>query len=261
MTHLKSPQELNIMKESGQILSEVLRFVLSKTTVGVTLLQLDSWAEKEIIQKGGEPSFKKVKGYHWTLCTCVNEAVVHGIPNNYIIREGDVVGLDCGVFYKGYHSDAAWTVKIGQKGDKAEVDRFLETGQKALEGAISKVKIGNYIWDISKEIEDIVEGAGYSVVQTLVGHGVGKKLHEEPEVPGFVNQKREKTPLIREGMVLAVEVIYNMGSPEVVYRGNDGWTIVTKDGKISGLFEATVAATIHGGLVLTPSPYGRRTKK
>ncbi|MCJ7740731.1 type I methionyl aminopeptidase [Candidatus Microgenomates bacterium] len=253
MIHLKSPQEIKIMKESGQILSAVLRDVLSKAAVGVTLLDLDLGAEKEIIKRGGEPSFKKVKGYHWTLCTCLNEAVVHGIPNDYVIRDGDVVGIDCGVYYKGYHSDAAWTVKIGQNGN-GEVDRFLKTGQRALEQAISKVKIGNYIWDISKEIEDVVEGAGYSVVQTLVGHGVGKKLHEDPAVPGFVGQKREKTPKICEGMVLAVEVIYNMGSPEVIYRGNDGWTIVTKDGKISGLFEATVAATIHGGLVLTPSP-------
>ena len=127
----------------------------------------------------------------------------------------------------------------------------MDVGKEALSQAIEKVKIGNYIYDISSAIQKEVEKSGYSVVRSLVGHGVGKNLHEEPEIPGFVKGKREKTPRITEGMVLAIEIIYNMGNPEVIYQGNDGWTIVTKDGKISGLFEATVVATPHGCLILT----------
>lgn len=256
MIHLKSPQEIEIMRTGGKILHDVLQSVLKEVKVGVTLSYLDKLAENLIISSAASPSFKKVKGYKWTICACVNDVVVHGIPTDYKIAEGDVVGIDCGVYHQGFHTDAAWTVRgqrleVRGQSKKDEIDKFISIGEEAFRQAIKQVKLGNYIYDISKAIQDNVEGAGYSVVKTLVGHGVGKKLHEEPEIPCFTKGKREMTPEIVPGMVLAIEVIYNMGSKEVVYKGNDGWTIATKDGKISGLFEATVASTTHGCLVLT----------
>ena len=251
MIDLKTDKQLQIMIEGGEILSSVMKKLLGNVDKGVSLKDLDSLAEREITKKGGKPSFKMVGGYDWSICSCVNEIVVHGVPDDYVIKEEDVVGIDCGVYYKGFHTDCSWTVRVpgGQKND--EIDKFLSVGKKALRQAISKVKVGNYIYDVSKAIQDNIEKYGYSIVKTLIGHGVGRKLHEDPEIPGFVKGKREKTAKITVGMALAVEVIYNMGVPQVDYKGDDGWTIVTRDGKISGLFEATVAVTSHGAIVLT----------
>jgi methionyl aminopeptidase len=252
MIQLKTPAEIEIMKQGGKILKDVLRLILQQVKAGVPLKSLDKFAEEQIIARGGQPSFKKVEGYHWTICGCVNEVVVHGIPSAYVLRACDAVGIDCGVYYKGFHTDAAWTVRVKDENTiQDNVDKFIETGKIALDRAIKQVQSGNYIYDISAAIESTIIRAGYCVVRTLTGHGVGRKLHENPEVPGFVHGIRENTPKIVPGMTLAIEVIYNMGGPEVVYRGDDAWTIVTKDGKISGLFEATVAATTHGCIVLT----------
>lgn len=264
MIEIKTPEEISIMKEGGKMLEIALETTIAAVKPGITLLELDKIAEKTIKDLGGESSFKKVRDYRWTICACVNDVVVHGIPTDQKINSGDVVGIDCGVYFKGFHTDSAWTVKVPGPAvsflelgvTEKEVDKFLLSGQQALKTAIKEVKVGNHIYDISQKIQNIIEKNGYSVVRTLVGHGVGRELHQDPEVPGFISLKREKTPVIKEGMVLAVEVIYNMGNPEVVYRGNDGWTIVTEDGKIAGLFEATVAATPHGALVLTPMDSG-----
>lgn len=249
MIELKTQQDIVTMHEGGRILKKVLKAILNKAHAGVQLKDLDRLAEKLILSFGGKPSFKMVDDYRWSICACVNEVVVHGIPADYVLKKGDVVGFDCGVYYQDFHTDSAWTIKIKNEND--EIEQFLHTGEKALQEAIAQVKPGNYIYDISNAIQKRVEAAGFSVVRTLVGHGIGRKLHEEPEVPGYVKDKRRNTPKIVQGMVLAIEVIYNMGTPEVIYKGNDGWTIATRDGKISGLFEATVAATAHGVLVLT----------
>lgn len=256
MIDLKTDKELLIMQEGGEILRDTLQKTLKEAVPGVTLSYLDQFAEKNIKNMGGESSFKKVKGYKWTICGCVNDVVVHGIPNNYVLKDGDTVGIDCGVFYKGFHTDAAWTKRVrsndnkNTKGD--ETDKFIKAGENAFKHAIDKVKIGNYIYDISKAIEDNIKKEGYSPVKTLVGHGVGRELHEDPEIPCYVNRNRLMTPQIVQGMALAVEVIYNEGSYKVGYSGNDGWTIATVDGKISGLFESTVAVLSYGGVVLTP---------
>ncbi len=253
MIYLKNPSEIKKMTQGGKILSEVLDIVLTNIKSGIRLSQLDELAESEIRKRSAFPSFKKVKGYKWSICSCVNEEVVHGIPDDYMIRNNDIVSIDCGVYYLGFHTDAAWSIRVKENcSSNDEVDLFLSTGKKALSEAIKKIQVGNYIYDISSAIEEIVKEAGYSPVRTLVGHGIGKNLHEDPEVPCFTRGKREKTAEIVPGMVLAVEIIYNKGGSDVIYQGNDGWTIVTKDGKISGLFEATVAATNHGCLVLTP---------
>jgi methionyl aminopeptidase len=256
MIHLKTPTEIDIMRRGGKILRRVLLTLLTRAKLGVSLLDLDKLAESMILSAGAEPSFKHVKGYKWTICVCVNDVVVHGIPTGYCLKTGDKLGIDCGVYYDGFHTDAAWTIKIKNeklknKNENNEVDRFLAVGEKALSSAIKQVKVGNYIYDISKAIQENVEKNGYSTVKNLVGHGIGRNLHEAPEVPCFVKNNREETAKISSGMALAIEVIYNMGEDKVKYKGSDGWTITTKDGKISGLFEATVVAIPHGCLILT----------
>jgi len=255
MIQLKTVEEIEIMKEGGRILAEVLFEVLDHAKPGATELELDGLAEKLILERGAEPGFKKVDGYKHTICISTNDVVVHGIPTEYKLKEGDVVGIDCGVYYKGFHTDVAHTVRVqkskvkSQKSD--EVDRFLETGKNALKEAIKQARAGNRIGHISQAIQKIVEGAGYSVVRSLIGHGVGRELHEEPEVPGFLDGSISTTPLLKVGMTIAIEVIYNMGKHDVTYSGGDGWTIKTKDKSLSGLFERTIAITTGEPLVLT----------
>ena len=259
MINIKSKEEVEIMQTGGHILAQVLSTVMSSIKPGVSELELDQLAEKLIREKGGESGFKKVKGYHHTICMSTNDAVVHGIPGNYKFKEGDVVGVDCGVFYKGFHTDAAETIRVSalrtknseSRIQKDEVDKFLEVGKWALNEGIKQAVIGNRVGHISKTIQDIVEKeAGYSVVRSLIGHGVGRELHEEPEVPGYLIGKIERTTLLKAGMTIAVEVIYNMGSKDVVLD-HDGWTIRTKDGKLAGLFERSIAITKYGPLILT----------
>lgn len=261
MINLKNDSEIEIMGKGGLILTEVLSLVTKEARCGVRLIELDKMAEGEINSRGGRSSFKTVEDYRWTICAAVNDVVVHGIPNDYVLKKGDILGIDCGVLYNGFHTDCAWSLIVGNTNTlpgvkmvigETQEEKFLSSGRNAWQKALKQVKKGNYIYDISKTIQENVEKDGFNVVRTLVGHGVGKQLHEAPEVPGFVKMAREKTPQIVPGMVLAVEVIYNLGSPDVVYKGNDGWTIATKDGTISGLFEATVAVMSHGSYVLTP---------
>jgi len=257
MIDIKSTDEISIMAEGGRILAEVLNKILSKAKPGVSELDLDGLAESLIRTMGATPGFKRVKGYRHSICVSTNDVVVHGIPTNYRFKSGDIVGIDCGVYYKGFNTDAAHTVQIKNQKSKIknqkedEVDRFLETGRRALNEAIKVAKPGNRVGHISKTVQDIVEGQGYSVVRSLVGHGVGRQLHEEPEVPGFLATKIENTPLLLAGMTIAVEVIYNMGKPEVKYLNDDGWTIKTKDNSLSGLFEKTIVVTKDRPLVLT----------
>lgn len=248
---IKTDKEIRTMAEGGKILAQVLLEVLKYAKPGVSGLELDRLAERLIREKGGEPGFKKVRNYKHALCVCVNDVVVHGIPTEQRLKEKDIVTIDCGVYYKGFHTDMAETRRVSTINKKDEVHKFLNTGKRALEEAIKQARAGNRIGHISKTIQEIVEGAGYSVVRTLVGHGVGRKLHEEPEVPGFLMGAISKTHLLLEGMTIAIEVIYNMGKPDVVYANSDGWTIKTKDGSLSGVFERTIAVTKEEPLVLT----------
>lgn len=257
MIKIKTKEEIKKMAESGRILSETLWEVLKHVKPGVSEIELDALAEKLIREKGGEPGFQKVPGYKHATCISTNDVVVHGVPSKYKLKAGDIIGIDCGVYYKGFHTDMSETVRVksqipNPKIQNDEVDRFLEAGKKALEVGIKKAQLGNHVGDISKAIQDIVEaGGGYSVVRTLVGHGVGRELHEEPEVPGYVQGKIEKSPELVEGMVIAIEVIYNMRGPDVVLANSDGWTLKTEDGSLAGLFERTVAITKTGPQVLT----------
>lgn len=255
MIHIKTPEQLKIMQHGGHILSDVLMEVMDLIRPGITELELDKIAEELIRKRGGEPGFKRVEGYHHTICMSTNDAVVHGIPGSYKIQKGDVVGVDCGVYYKGFHTDMAETILVSSQKLKVKsqksVERFLGVGRQALEAGIKQAVVGNRVGHISKAIQDIVEKQnGYSVVRSLIGHGVGKDLHEEPEVPGYLVGKIEKTPLLKEGMTIAIEVIYNMGSKQVMLD-RDGWTIRSADGSLSGLFERTVAITKSGPLMIT----------
>lgn len=252
MINIKTPQEIEAMKKGGHMLAVALNEALSAVKPGITEAELDKITEQSIRSQGGEPGFMKVPGYHHTICTATNEVIVHGIPGSYALKNGDVICIDAGVYYKGLHTDMADTVVAG--GDEAtapEVKKFLEVGQKALWAGIEQAKGGNRVGHISKAIQEIVEGAGYSVVKTLVGHGVGKELHEEPEVPGFLATKIERTPVLKEGMTIAVEVIYAMGKDRVEYANHDGWTIKTADNSLSAVFERSILITNADPIILT----------
>lgn len=253
MIDIKTPKEIEKMKKGGKILSDVLFEVLDYVKPGVSENELEALADRLIVERGGKSAFKKVPGYRWATCISTNDVVVHGIPTDYKLKEGDVLGVDCGVYLDGFYTDMAHTIRVGG-GKNDKVDKFLEIGERALNEAIEVATSGNHIGDISKTIQDNVEKeAGYSVVRSLIGHGVGRELHEDPEVPGYLQGRIEKTPELRPGMTIAIEIIYNMGSYEVSYGNRDGWTIVTSDGSVSGLFERTVAITENKPLVLTPS--------
>jgi methionyl aminopeptidase len=250
MIDLKNEKQLKDMVTGGHMLAETLFTVIAAVRPGMTELELDAMADRLILEKGGRPGFKLVPGYHHATCMATNDVVVHGIPSEYRFKDGDIVNVDCGVYYHDLHTDMAETIVLGK--GTPEVRKFLETGKRALEAAIAQAKPGNRIGHISKAIQDIVEKeAGYSVVRELIGHGVGKELHEDPEVPGYLTGKIERTPELVPGMTIAIEVIYAMGRPEVVYKGNDGWSIATADGSLSAVFERTIAITKDGHQVLT----------
>lgn len=236
------------MSEGGKRLSEVKQALKKKVRIGNSAWDVEEAAVKLIKKSGGTASFKMVPNYSWATCVNVNEGVVHGIPKKEtVFNKGDVVSVDVGLYYKGYHTDTSFT--IGLQVNK-KVNKFLKTGEKALDAAIKKAVVGNRIFDISKKMQDNTVSNGYSVVRALVGHGIGKELHEFPHVPCYVGEKREMTPLLVEGATIAIELMYNVGESEVIL-GEDGWTIYTRDGTISALFEETVAVTASGPLVLT----------
>ena len=232
------------MKEGGKISARVLDLVLAAARPGISTLELDTLAEKLILSAGGKPSFKGFENYPFTTCINVNEGIVHGLPTKRKLKVGDVLTVDLGVLYKGLHTDTARTIEVGS----LKLKKFLDAGQKALERAIEQCQVGNHVGDISQAIQTTIEKVGYSVARELGGHGVGKRLHEPPFIPGL-GQSGEG-PVLREGMTLAVEVIYASGNGKMAVL-NDGWTVVTVSGKVAGLFEDTVAFTKSGPVVLT----------
>jgi methionyl aminopeptidase len=247
---IKSEAEMEIMAEGGAKLGRVKKILADAVKAGVTALDIEELAMRSIKAEGAEASFSKVPGYHWATCINVNEGLVHGIPTkDLVFKKGDVVSIDVGIFYKGFHTDTSITVGIDLS---AEARKFLNVGQETLQKALKVVKEGNHIYDISKVIEEEIEDAGYSTVKALVGHGVGKSLHEDPQIPCFVPGRIEDSPVIKKGMVLAVEVMYALGSDKVEML-EDGWTIAMRDGKISGLFEDSIAITEKGPRVITRS--------
>jgi len=240
-----------MMKTGGQKLARVLAEVLKTAKPGVSLKELDQLAEALLEKTGGRPSFKMVAGYHWATCLNVNQGVVHGIPTDYRLKRGDLLSVDVGLFYQGFHTDMARTISVPGGEREREKKEFLQAGEKALLAAIEAAQPGKRVGHLSAVIETEIKKAGFRPVEVLTGHGVGKELHEEPQIPCFLRERVEKTPLLKPGMTLAVEVIYTQGKPAVVL-GDDGWTVETADGRLAGLFEKTIAVTEKGALVLTP---------
>ncbi|KKR44969.1 MAG: methionine aminopeptidase, type I, methionyl aminopeptidase [Microgenomates group bacterium GW2011_GWC1_41_20] len=248
MITIKSPSEIQIMADGGAKLGRVKNALAAAVKKGVSALDIENLAMKLIKEEGAEPSFTKEHGYYWATCVNINEGIVHGIPTaDVVFEDGDIVSIDVGIYYKGFHTDTSVTVGVNPT---SETKKFLNTGILALQKAIKAAKEGNHIYDISKAIEDTIEAEGYTTIKALVGHGVGKSLHEDPQIPCFVPERIEDSPAIKKGMTLAVEVMYAEGGDKVEIL-EDGWTIAMQDGKMSGLFEETVAITDEGNKVLT----------
>lgn len=249
----KTRKKIEIMRRAGKMLGEVLFETLQAVRPGVTEIELDRLAERLILEKGGQVSFKKVDGYQHTICVSTNDVVVHGIPKDRVLKEGDIIGIDCGVYLDGYHTDMAETIVVGRTLDE-KIKQFLSIGKKAMYEGIKQAKIGHKVGHISRSMQETMEGGGYSVVRSLVGHGVGKELHEEPEIPGYLEREIRKTPNLEQGMTIAIEAIYNMGGPGVKYDGSDDWTIVSEDATLAGLFERTILITEQGPELITYFP-------
>ena len=246
---LKTSEEINIMAEGGEKLARVKESLKREIKAGVNSYEIETMTTQLILKEGCKPSFKMVPNYNWSTCVNINEGIVHGIPKKEVVfKKGDVVSVDVGIYYRGFHTDTSFSLGI----DVADKDRkFLETGKKALAAAIDKARVGNKIYDISLATESVLEKKGYSPVRALVGHGVGRNLHEEPPIPCFADPRHlTASPQIVEGMALAIEVMYSQGSGEVKLE-KDGWTISSSDGTITALFEDTLAVTKKGPLVLT----------
>jgi methionyl aminopeptidase len=246
MIIIKSSREIEQLKRSNAIVAEVFEKLKGMIHPGVTTKELDEVAEEYILLKGARPAFKGYRGFPATLCISINEEVVHGIPSQRQLKEGDIVSLDVGVNFVGYFGDAAITLPVGEIDPEAK--RLLEVTEKALTIGIEKAKIGNRLFDISFAIQRWVESHGFSVVRDFVGHGIGRDLHEEPQVPNF--GAPHQGPRLEKGMVFALEPMVNEGTYEVRVL-SDGWTVVTADGKRSAHFEHTIAITDDGAEILS----------
>ena len=252
MTILKNIEDINKLREGGKILASVLYATAEKAVPGVKTIELDNLAEKMIREAGGRPSFKNYKTpddkvpFLGSLCVSINEEVVHGIPGERVLREGDVVSLDLGMEYKGFYTDMAVTVSVGQASDEAK--KLIKTTQEALNLGIMAVKSGAFVGDIGQSIQSCAEGNGFNVVRKLVGHGLGRKAHENPEIPNFGIKGRGES--LREGEVIAIEPMITAGQHSI-YLDKDWWTWKTKDGSLSAHFEHTIIVTKTGAEIIT----------
>ena len=242
----KSNAEIERMARAGAVVAETLELVRDRLQPGVTTAELDRLADEYIRSRGGEPTFKGYRGYPASICTSPNEMIVHGIPGPYRLEEGDVLSVDVGVTLDGFVADSAYTFPVGDVSPEAE--RLLEAGEAALAAGIEQAQAGNRLSDISHAIQRATEEAGFTVVRALVGHGVGRTMHEDPQIPNFGPPGRG--PILAPGMTLAIEPMINAGSSEIVVL-DDRWSIVTEDGSLSAHFEHTVAVTDAGPRVLT----------
>jgi len=242
----KSADELRLMREAGRITAAALRAVGEAVRPGVTTAELDALAEAVIRDAGAVPAFKGYHGFPATLCTSVDSEVVHGIPGSRKLREGEILSVDCGAIVDGYYGDSAMTFPVGQV--SAVARRLMDATREALEAGIARCRPGMRLGDVSAAVQAVAEGSGFSVVREYVGHGIGRSMHEDPQVP---NYGRVGTgPTLKEGMVFAIEPMVNAGGASVRSL-DDGWTVVTEDGSLSAHFEHTVAVTADGPMILT----------
>ena len=246
MISIKTDEEIKIMAEAGRILAEVMQELKKMAKPGITTLDLNRAAEALVLSRGAKPAFKGYDNFPYSLCASINEVVVHGFPSEYVLKEGDIVGLDLGVLYKGYYSDMAITVAVGKVSYEAK--RLLTVAKKAVKRGIKKIKIGNTTGDIGNTIQRYVEDQGFSVVRDLCGHGVGKELHEDPQIPNF--GKRGGGEKLQEGMVICIEPMITAGDWHLK-KTKDGYGFATKDSSLSAHFEHTIAITQTGPKILT----------
>lgn len=246
MIPIKTQSDIDAIRESGRIVGVVLNHLAEKIRPGVTTLELDKWAEATIRDLGGEPAFKGYHGFPATLCTSINEQVVHGIPSNRSLQNGDLVSIDVGAKLKGWYSDAARTYAVGDVDERSI--RLIEVTKESLDIGVAQARVGNRLSDIGHAIQQHVEKAGFSVVRDFVGHGVGRQLHEEPQIPNF--GEPHQGVRLKKGMVLAIEPMVNSGTFEVKIL-EDQWTVVTKDKERSAHFEYTIAVSDGEAEVLT----------
>jgi methionyl aminopeptidase len=245
----KSARELELMAAAGEVVARTHELMREHVRPGVTTGELDRIAEEFIRSEGGVPTFKGYRGYPAALCISRNDMVVHGIPGRDALADGDIVSIDVGVTLGGFVADSAWSYAVGEISDEAQ--RLLEACEASLMAGLEQARVGNRIGDISHAVQTVVEEAGFAVVRSLVGHGVGRDMHEEPQIPNFGEPGRG--PLLAEGMTLAIEPMITAGHPDVVLL-EDRWSIVTEDGSLSAHFEHTVAVTEHGPRILTMAP-------
>ena len=242
---LKTSGEIELMDEANRIVHRVLDGIAERVRPGVTTRELDRWSEATIRDAGAVPAFLDYRGYPATLCTSINDVIVHGIPDDRPLHEGDIVGVDCGVLYKGYYGDAARTFAVNQVGDEAR--KLMDVTRDSLSLAVDQLQPGNRLSDIGHAVQAYVEKHGFSVVREFVGHGIGTSLHEDPQVPNFGDAGQG--PRLKPGLVLAIEPMVNIGACGVKVDA-DGWTARTADGKLSAHFEYSVAVTESGPRIL-----------
>ena len=246
MIIIKNDKEIDLMRKAGKIVAETLLVVEKNIKPGITTAELDRIAEEFITKHGAKPSFKGLYGFPASLCISVNEQVVHGIPGRYVLKEGDIVSVDCGAIIDGYHGDAARTFAVGNISEEAQ--KLIEVTKESFFKGLEASKVGNNLTDISNEIQKYIEASGFSVVRDFVGHGIGKDLHEDPEVPNFGRPGRG--PKLVTGMALAIEPMVNVGSHRVKTLGDD-WTVITSDKSLSAHYENTVIILPDGPEILT----------
>ncbi|PKN17507.1 MAG: type I methionyl aminopeptidase [Deltaproteobacteria bacterium HGW-Deltaproteobacteria-6] len=246
MVILKQPDEIAKARASNRIVAEVLSVLREKVKPGVTTRELDRIAEDVTVKRGAKPAFKGYRGYSYSLCASVNEEVVHGMPSDRVLVEGDIIGLDYGVCYQGLYGDSAITLPVGRVSDQAA--KLMQVTEQSLYAAINQACNGNRLGDISAAVQETVEAAGYSVVRDFVGHGIGKNLHEDPQIPNF--GKKGRGIELKKGMILAIEPMVNAGKYKVKIL-SDGWTVITADGSLSAHFEHSVAITDNGPEILS----------
>ncbi len=242
----KSPAEIDQMARAGAVVVDTLQLLGEHIRPGVTTAELDELADEYICSQGGVPSFKGYRGYPASICASPNDMIVHGIPSTYALEEGDILSIDVGVTLGGFVGDSAYTFAVGEFSFEAQ--RLLDTCQAALAAGVERCHVGNHLSDIGHAIQQVTEADGFSVVRSLVGHGVGRSMHEDPQIPNFGEAGRG--PLLAEGMVFAIEPMITAGSPDIVVH-DDEWSISTRDGSLAAHFEHTVAITAAGPRILT----------
>jgi len=244
----RSAEELNKMRKAGKVVAEMHEVTRAAIRPGITTLELNELAAEVIAKRGARSNFLNYHGFPAVICTSPNEMIVHGIPGPYVLQEGDIISIDCGAIVEGYHGDAAYTAGVGEISALAK--KLIEVTERSLWAGIDQLVIGNRLHEVGRAVQNVAEAAGFSVVREYVGHAIGTAMHESPQVPNY--WPGSPGPTLKEGMVFAIEPMVNVGTP-ATYELEDGWSVVTQDGKLSAHFEHTIAVTDNGPEVFTAS--------